>query len=148
IGKVLNYSNPMILFFFLLSFTMATIMQCFLMSVFFNKANLAASCSGIIYFTLYLPHILCFAWQDRITCSIKLLIIGKVLNYSNPMILFFFLLSFTMATIMQCFLMSVFFNKANLAASCSGIIYFTLYLPHILCFAWQDRITCSIKLLI
>lgn len=55
-----------------MTFTLATIMQCFLMSVFFNKANLAAACSGIIYFTLYLPHILCFAWQDRITKSMKL----------------------------------------------------------------------------
>jgi len=71
-GKVLNYSDPILVFFFLLTFTIATIMQCFLMSVFFNKANLAAACSGIIYFTLYLPHILCFAWQDRITKNIKL----------------------------------------------------------------------------
>lgn len=71
-GKVLNYSNPILVFLFLLTFTIATIMQCFLMSVFFNKANMAAACSGIIYFTLYLPHILCFAWQDRITKNIKL----------------------------------------------------------------------------
>lgn len=71
-GKVLNYSDSILVFFFLLTFTVATIMQCFLMSVFFNKANLAAACSGIIYFTLYLPHILCFAWQDRITKSMKL----------------------------------------------------------------------------
>lgn len=71
-GKVLNYSDPIPVFFFLLTFTVATIMQCFLMSVFFNKANLAAACSGIIYFTLYLPHILCFAWQDRITKNMKL----------------------------------------------------------------------------
>uniref|UniRef100_A0A8C2KS13 ATP-binding cassette, sub-family A (ABC1), member 4a n=1 Tax=Cyprinus carpio TaxID=7962 RepID=A0A8C2KS13_CYPCA len=72
-GKVLNYSNPIILFLFLLTFTTATIMQCFLMSVFFNKANLAAACSGIIYFTLYLPHIVCFAWQDRITKDMKIM---------------------------------------------------------------------------
>lgn len=78
-GNVLNYSNPMILFFFLLTFTMATIMQCFLMSVFFNKANLAAACSGIVYFTLYLPHILCFAWQDRITSNIKLAVVSPFL---------------------------------------------------------------------
>lgn len=71
-GKVLNYSDPVVVFFFLLTFTVATIMQCFLMSVFFSKANLAAACSGIIYFTLYLPHILCFAWQDRITKNMKL----------------------------------------------------------------------------
>lgn len=70
---MLNYSNPIILFLFLLTFTTATIMQCFLMSVFFNKANLAAACSGIIYFTLYLPHIVCFAWQDRITKDMKIM---------------------------------------------------------------------------
>lgn len=69
---MLNYSDPVLVFFFLLIFTIATIMQCFLMSVFFNKANLAAACSGVIYFTLYLPHILCFAWQDRITKNMKL----------------------------------------------------------------------------
>lgn len=78
-GKVLNYSDPLLVFFFLLIFTVATIMQCFLMSVFFNKANLAAACSGIIYFTLYLPHILCFAWQDRITNNMKLAAVRLVI---------------------------------------------------------------------
>ncbi|XP_072430717.1 retinal-specific phospholipid-transporting ATPase ABCA4 isoform X2 [Chiloscyllium punctatum] len=71
-GNVLHYSNSFLLFVFLLVFTVATIMQCFLMSVFFSKANLAAACSGIIYFTLYLPHILCYAWQDRMTKNMKL----------------------------------------------------------------------------
>ncbi|XP_077309012.1 retinal-specific phospholipid-transporting ATPase ABCA4 isoform X1 [Lithobates pipiens] len=70
-GGVLHYSNPLILFFFLMAFTLSTIMQGFLMSVFFSKANLAAACSGVIYFTLYLPHILCFAWQDRMTFKLK-----------------------------------------------------------------------------
>ncbi|KAF7667420.1 hypothetical protein LDENG_00062750 [Lucifuga dentata] len=73
-GRVLNYSNPIILFLFLLTFTTATIMQCFLLSVFFNQANLAAACCGIIYFTLYLPHILCFAWQEHITKDMKILV--------------------------------------------------------------------------
>ncbi|XP_059504051.1 retinal-specific phospholipid-transporting ATPase ABCA4 isoform X3 [Stegostoma tigrinum] len=71
-GNVLYYSNSFLLFVFLLVFTVATIMQCFLMSVFFSKANLAAACSGIIYFTLYLPHLLCYAWQDRMTKNMKL----------------------------------------------------------------------------
>ncbi|XP_072306658.1 retinal-specific phospholipid-transporting ATPase ABCA4-like isoform X1 [Eucyclogobius newberryi] len=73
-GRVLNYSNPIILFLFLLTFTTATIMQCFLLSVFFNQANVAAACCGIVYFTLYLPHIFCFAWQERITKDMKLLV--------------------------------------------------------------------------
>lgn len=55
---------------------MATIMQCFLLSVFFNHANLAAACCGIVYFTLYLPHIFCFAWQERMTKDLKILVVG------------------------------------------------------------------------
>ncbi|XP_032883716.1 retinal-specific phospholipid-transporting ATPase ABCA4 [Amblyraja radiata] len=71
-GNVLLYSNPFLLFGFLLVFSLATIMQCFLLSVFFSKANVAVACSGIIYFTLYLPHLLCYAWQDRMTRNMKL----------------------------------------------------------------------------
>ena len=74
-GRILHYSNPFILFLFLLAFSTATIMQCFLLSTFFSKASLAAACSGIIYFTLYLPHILCFAWQDRMTADLKLAVV-------------------------------------------------------------------------
>ncbi|GAB1288076.1 Retinal-specific phospholipid-transporting ATPase ABCA4 [Apodemus speciosus] len=70
-GRILHYSDPFILFLFLLAFATATIMQCFLLSTFFSKASLAAACSGVIYFTLYLPHILCFAWQDRMTADLK-----------------------------------------------------------------------------
>ncbi|XP_051713429.2 retinal-specific phospholipid-transporting ATPase ABCA4 isoform X1 [Oryctolagus cuniculus] len=70
-GRILHYSDPFILFLFLLAFSTATIMQCFLLSTFFSKASLAAACSGVIYFTLYLPHILCFAWQDRLTAELK-----------------------------------------------------------------------------
>ncbi|XP_076975466.1 retinal-specific phospholipid-transporting ATPase ABCA4 [Tamandua tetradactyla] len=71
-GRILHYSNPFILFLFLLAFSAATIMQCFLLSTFFSRANLAAACSGIVYFTLYLPHILSFAWQDRMTADLKM----------------------------------------------------------------------------
>ncbi|CAB1430296.1 unnamed protein product [Pleuronectes platessa] len=63
-GKVLQYSDPSLIFVFLLVFCMATITQCFFISVFFSKANLAAACGGLIYFVLYLPHILCYAWRD------------------------------------------------------------------------------------
>uniref|UniRef100_A0A8D2AMA5 ATP binding cassette subfamily A member 4 n=1 Tax=Sciurus vulgaris TaxID=55149 RepID=A0A8D2AMA5_SCIVU len=70
-GRILHYSDPFIVFLFLLTFSTATIMQCFLLSTFFSKASLAAACSGVIYFTLYLPHILCFAWQDRMTAELK-----------------------------------------------------------------------------
>lgn len=74
-GRILHYSNPFILFLFLLAFSTATIMQCFLLSTFFSRASLAAACSGVIYFTLYLPHILCFAWQDRMTADLKMAVV-------------------------------------------------------------------------
>ncbi|EDL12328.1 ATP-binding cassette, sub-family A (ABC1), member 4, partial [Mus musculus] len=70
-GRILHYSDPFILFLFLLAFATATIMQSFLLSTLFSKASLAAACSGVIYFTLYLPHVLCFAWQDRMTADLK-----------------------------------------------------------------------------
>uniref|UniRef100_A0A8C6NIC1 ABC transporter domain-containing protein n=1 Tax=Nothobranchius furzeri TaxID=105023 RepID=A0A8C6NIC1_NOTFU len=63
-GKVLQYSDPSVIFIFLLVFCLATVSECFFISVFFSKANLAASCGGLIYFLLYLPHVLCYAWRD------------------------------------------------------------------------------------
>ncbi|KAI9544411.1 hypothetical protein NQZ68_001284 [Dissostichus eleginoides] len=100
--------------------------------------------NGVIWCTCFIDS---FIMMTTSTALLTIIIMGgKVLNYSNPLLVFFFLLTFTVTTIMQCFLMSVFFNKANLAAACSGIIYFTLYLPHVLCFAWQDRITKTMKM--
>uniref|UniRef100_A0A452I3H1 P-type phospholipid transporter n=1 Tax=Gopherus agassizii TaxID=38772 RepID=A0A452I3H1_9SAUR len=97
--------------------------------------------NGVIWYTWFLDTLYLnsfgFLWLQ---C-------GKVLHYSNPLILLLFLLTFTTATIMQCFLLSTFFSKANLAAACSGVIYFTLYLPHIVCFAWQDRMTINLKIM-
>ncbi|XP_041125605.1 retinal-specific phospholipid-transporting ATPase ABCA4 [Polyodon spathula] len=102
--------------------------------------------NGVIWYTWFIDSFLMMATSTGILTFV--IMEGNVLHYSNPAIVFLFLLTFTVATIMQCFLMSVFFNKANLAAACSGIIYFTLYLPHILCFAWQDRITKNMKILV
>uniref|UniRef100_A0A8C5BGX3 ATP-binding cassette, sub-family A (ABC1), member 4b n=1 Tax=Gadus morhua TaxID=8049 RepID=A0A8C5BGX3_GADMO len=100
--------------------------------------------NGVIWYTWFIDS---FIMMTASTALLTAIIMGgKVLNYSDPLLVFLFLLTFTLATIMQCFLLSVFFNKANLAAACSGIIYFTLYLPHLLCSAWQDRITRPMKL--
>uniref|UniRef100_A0A8D2J234 P-type phospholipid transporter n=1 Tax=Varanus komodoensis TaxID=61221 RepID=A0A8D2J234_VARKO len=97
--------------------------------------------NGAIWFAWFLDSFIMMA------LSTLLLTYGKVLHYTNPRLLFLFLLTFTTASIMQCFLLSTFFSKANLAAACSGVIYFTLYLPHIVCFAWQDRLTINLKLM-
>ncbi|XP_010771205.1 ATP-binding cassette sub-family A member 1-like, partial [Notothenia coriiceps] len=70
-GDLLPYSDPGVVFLFMGSFAVVTIMQCFLLSTAFNRANLAAACGGIIYFTLYLPYVLCVAWQDYIGYGAK-----------------------------------------------------------------------------
>ncbi|CAF3930645.1 unnamed protein product, partial [Didymodactylos carnosus] len=76
-----------------------------------------------------------FIWCSTvmmITAIILVIIIkyGHVARYSNFLILFLFYVCFTFATITQCFLMSVFFNKSNLAACGAGILFFLLYLPY------------------
>ena len=71
-GKVLEYSDPSVIFVFMLAFTMATIGQCFLISVFFSRANLAAVCGGFIYFVLYLPYTQLVQFEEYTSTSLKL----------------------------------------------------------------------------
>uniref|UniRef100_A0A096LPQ6 P-type phospholipid transporter n=1 Tax=Poecilia formosa TaxID=48698 RepID=A0A096LPQ6_POEFO len=77
-----------------------------------------------------------------------LLKMGNLLPYSDSGVVFLFLGSFGVVTIMQCFLISTLFSRANLAAACGGIIYFTLYLPYVLCVAWQDYVGFGAKLVV
>ena len=71
-GNVLEFSDPSVIFLFMLSFTMATISQCFLISVFFSRANLAAVCGGFIYFVLYLPYTQLVQYEEYISTSLKM----------------------------------------------------------------------------
>ncbi|KAM3838356.1 LOW QUALITY PROTEIN: phospholipid-transporting ATPase ABCA1-like [Diretmus argenteus] len=73
-GNLLPYSDPGVVFLFLASFAVVTIMQCFLISTLFSRANLAAACGGIIYFSLYLPYVLCVAWQDYVGFGVKVIV--------------------------------------------------------------------------
>ena len=64
-GRLLQRADIGILFFFMLGVCVSTISQCFLISVFFNKANLAAVCGGFIYFILYLPYTQLVQWVGQ-----------------------------------------------------------------------------------
>ncbi|XP_013414368.2 LOW QUALITY PROTEIN: ATP-binding cassette sub-family A member 1-like [Lingula anatina] len=83
------------------------------------------------------------------TITVILLVItlhfGRVLEHSDPIVLFVFLMAFTVATISQCFLFSVFFSKANLAAACGGFLYFVLYLPYTLIIQWEEYMSTGDK---
>ncbi|XP_058509003.1 phospholipid-transporting ATPase ABCA3 [Solea solea] len=59
-GAVLSYSDPTLVFVFLLVFTVATINFSFMISAFFSRANVAAAAGGFIYFLSYLPYL--FLW--------------------------------------------------------------------------------------
>lgn len=77
LGDILPYSNPAVIFLFLGTFSVATICQCFLISTFFPRANLASACGGIIYFSLYLPYVLCVAWRDHVTFPLRVLVVSS-----------------------------------------------------------------------
>ncbi|CAC5414478.1 ABCA1 [Mytilus coruscus] len=70
-GKVLEHSDPTVILFMLTAFTVATISQCFLFSVFFSKANIAACVAGFLYFMLYLIYPLCTQWEELMTSTHK-----------------------------------------------------------------------------
>uniref|UniRef100_A0A3Q1ANV7 P-type phospholipid transporter n=1 Tax=Amphiprion ocellaris TaxID=80972 RepID=A0A3Q1ANV7_AMPOC len=93
--------------------------------------------TGTLWFSWFISSLVPFLISAALL--IALLKWGDILPYSDPAVVFFFLMAFATATIMQCFLISTFFSKANLAAACGGLIYFGLYLPYVLCVAWRDR---------
>uniref|UniRef100_A0A7N8XZJ3 P-type phospholipid transporter n=1 Tax=Mastacembelus armatus TaxID=205130 RepID=A0A7N8XZJ3_9TELE len=94
--------------------------------------------NGILWFSWFISSLI----PLLISAGLLVLLLkkGNLLPYSDPGVVFLFLGSFAVVTIMQCFLISTAFARANLAAACGGIIYFTLYLPYVLCVAWQDYI--------
>ena len=53
-----------------MEFAVATIVFCFLISVFFSKAKLAAACGGIIYFLTYMPFVFISIREDAANASI------------------------------------------------------------------------------
>ncbi|KAM7000494.1 phospholipid-transporting ATPase ABCA1b [Tautogolabrus adspersus] len=99
--------------------------------------------NGILWFSWFISSLI----PLLISAGLLVLLLkkGDLLPYSDPGVIFLFLGSFAVVTIMQCFLLSTAFARANLAAACGGIIYFTLYLPYVLCVAWQDYIGFGAK---
>ncbi|XP_051910872.1 phospholipid-transporting ATPase ABCA1-like [Hippocampus zosterae] len=57
-GRIVKFTSLGVLIFFLVAFSTANIMLCFLMSTFFSKANLATVCGGLIYLSLHIPPLL------------------------------------------------------------------------------------------
>eukprot|EP00048_Salpingoeca_helianthica_P013329 m.199157 g.199157 ORF g.199157 m.199157 type:complete len:2398 (-) comp15490_c4_seq8:19-7212(-) len=76
-----------------------------------------------------------------------ILVWGKIITYTDPLLLFIFLEMFIISTVAMSFAISVFFSKARLAAACAGIIYFVMYLPYVFIAIRTDNMTGAQKFL-
>ncbi|XP_034045422.1 ATP-binding cassette sub-family A member 3 [Thalassophryne amazonica] len=70
-GAVLTYSDPTLVFVFLLVFAVATINFSFMISAFFSRANVGAAAGGFIYFLSYLPYLFLWPRYDLLSHSQK-----------------------------------------------------------------------------
>uniref|UniRef100_A0A8C9ZHS8 P-type phospholipid transporter n=1 Tax=Sander lucioperca TaxID=283035 RepID=A0A8C9ZHS8_SANLU len=96
--------------------------------------------NGILWFSWFISSLI-----PLLVSAGLLVLLGTCCPTATPGVVFLFLGSFAVVTIMQCFLLSTAFARANLAAACGGIIYFTLYLPYVMCVAWEDYIGFGAK---
>lgn len=85
-GKIISYTDPLLIFVFLEIFVISTISMAFTISVFFSKARLAAACAGIIYFSAYMPYLFLYIRTGTL-CSLEILYLSVCLSLS--LILFF-----------------------------------------------------------
>ncbi|XP_035578111.1 LOW QUALITY PROTEIN: ATP-binding cassette sub-family A member 3-like [Zalophus californianus] len=69
---VIQYSDPSLVFVFLLCFAIATIFLSFMVSTFFDKAHFAVSVGGFIYFATYFPLVTVSTNFAQMTFSQKL----------------------------------------------------------------------------
>lgn len=70
--SVFTYSSATVLWFFLLIYSITTIMFCFMLSVFFSKANTAAAIAGLIWFLIYSPYTFIQQHYDNISLATKI----------------------------------------------------------------------------
>ncbi|KAK4876911.1 hypothetical protein RN001_009417 [Aquatica leii] len=69
---VFSKSNPLVIFLFLVFFACATVTFCFAISVFFSRANTAATVAGMAWFLSYFPYSFLQDKYDRLTLTEKL----------------------------------------------------------------------------
>lgn len=71
---VLTHSDWTVLWIFLFAYSIVTVTFCFMLSVFFQKANTASAISGIIWFVFYAAYFFTAASYDEMSLAAKLLI--------------------------------------------------------------------------
>ncbi|KAK8753744.1 hypothetical protein OTU49_001413 [Cherax quadricarinatus] len=72
--------------------------------------------------TVFITVLLCTHWHGPGSLA--------VLSYSNPSLVFVFLLLYTTCSICFGFFLSALFSKANIAAALTGLVWFFTYVPY------------------
>nr|XP_022911475.1 ATP-binding cassette sub-family A member 3-like isoform X1 [Onthophagus taurus] len=80
--NVFSLTKPMVLFLFLLLYVFAIITFCFLVSVFFTKANTAAAVAGLVWFLSYCPYLFLHDHYNELSLLVKL---GAMLGFNTAM---------------------------------------------------------------
>eukprot|EP01043_Picozoa_sp_COSAG02_P062756 COSAG02_NODE_8737_length_2459_cov_1.521610_2_plen_395_part_00 len=75
--------------------------------------------------------------------GVSIIVSQGVYTYSNRLLVFLFVLTFSMSIVTLCFLLSVFFSKSKAAASVGPMLFFALYFPY---YAVQDPSTPALPL--
>ncbi|CAL8101606.1 unnamed protein product [Orchesella dallaii] len=65
-GKVIEFSDPILIWVFLVSYTVATICFSFLVSTLFSRANSSAAAGGVVFFISYLPYQMLMVWEEQL----------------------------------------------------------------------------------
>lgn len=71
-NSVFTYSSATALWFFLLIYAITTIMFCFMLSVFFSKANTASAIAGLVWFMIYSPYTFIQQRYDAVPLGAKI----------------------------------------------------------------------------
>lgn len=101
--------------------------------------------SGVLWFSWFLESLLFLSISSFLLTLI--LHFGKILTYSDPFIIFIFLLCYSISVITQSFAISTLFGKANMAAAGGGMLFFMTYLPYTFLILWEDILFVHEKML-
>lgn len=71
-GAVFTYSSGSCLWFFLMVYSVTTIMFCFMLSVCFSRASTAAAVAGLVWFISYTPYFFLEQHYESVATSVKI----------------------------------------------------------------------------
>ncbi|EDQ90571.1 uncharacterized protein MONBRDRAFT_15907, partial [Monosiga brevicollis MX1] len=74
-----------------------------------------------------------------------LLKLGNILRFTDGLVLFLFLETFVLSSLLFAMLISVFFRQAKIASAVGGILYFCLYIPFVIVALSLDTLPVSSK---